>query len=922
MAPPQRRRSFGPVSPKRIYRSLSVKLRGGASHDEAEHSDWRRRLSKGPADYSCLWDALESEDTLAVQHLLSRETETGGGQTDRRVNAVSELGLVPLDVAALTHNASLLNVLVKAGAKHNPNLSSPSDWSLKLDELVSLAEQKLEEWRAELQLREKAELQSLTDAQKNVELWTRRCELYHRMRERFHTTALPGPPASAALLVMGDSCLCVRVREPCGQTHGLITRYRVEWSSSATFHPLCGTGFITDSRNTEFSITGLKTGVQYFVRVSAYNIRGWGVFVSSSPPCVAPSSWSSCSGVTVRRRNQAAAVRRISQQIREPEIITENSSSVKRASVSRGLKHLFHSSRFVRLLQRGVYLACVFYQKDYVLVSCDERLPLVEVQCCSASVTQDFLWFTKLSCAWTQVSFLQQVLSSSSLSSSSSLLQNRLSFLRAVAQLQASVGCVDLGQVYFEPLKDRQGNVLLVTLREVTTPLTPSDPPLHWVPVSRLEKNQIQTPLLPEPTAVELLTDRLKETLAYHHRSQQRAQCGLYVGVLKLCSSVNQLRVLVSQRLPNMPYSCRVRNWPHVSREEWAWLQRHAVGGACGSGSREGGDDAVIDSSGVEDFVKALRSAVIQLLTKLNVPLERACDYRVYTQELLQAGDQVTLLLLLPPSEDLSCRRWPGEGDLEPHGLTVPLHIFELVHLWAYEPDLLSQFCQLWIRLELDVRLSQQALREALDSSEVTEATERLAHVTQLAQSLSALWRESRWLMDVIHTLRSKSSEGAVPLGRVMTSRAPIRSDAAEDTPPAHTLITAEGDSPSFSQQPEGSKVTHGVTCSETPTSHYTSEPCSHENGLMYSGPEVSTPPASHPVIPAAEGHDLPSEMMDLFESLDLLGGSLSDLQDLDLMDPEPALSESPDDVAAPLSSRTGHPVRSLVEWVKGHQTH
>ncbi len=41
------------------------------------------------------------------------------------------------------------------------------------------------------------------------------------------------------------------------------------------------------------------------------------------------------------------------------------------------------------------------------------------------------------------------------------------------------------------------------------------------------------------------------------------------------------------------------------------------MGGACG------GHDAVIDSSGVEDFVKALRSAVTQLLTKLNVPLER-----------------------------------------------------------------------------------------------------------------------------------------------------------------------------------------------------------------------------------------------------------------------------------------------------------
>lgn len=65
-------------------------------------------------------------------------------------------------------------------------------------------------------------------------------------------------------------------------------------------------------------------------------------------------------------------------------------------------------------------------------------------------------------------------------------------------------------------------------------------------------------------------------------------------------------------------------------------------------------------------------------------------------------------------------------------------------------------------------------------------------------------------------------------------------------------------------------------------------------------------------MTPAAEGHDLPSEMMELFECLDLLGGSLSDLQD-----PEPALLD--EDCTAPL---TGRPVRSLVEWVKGHHTH
>lgn len=40
--PPQRRRSLGPVSPKRIYRNLSVRLRGGESSvagevDTAKH---------------------------------------------------------------------------------------------------------------------------------------------------------------------------------------------------------------------------------------------------------------------------------------------------------------------------------------------------------------------------------------------------------------------------------------------------------------------------------------------------------------------------------------------------------------------------------------------------------------------------------------------------------------------------------------------------------------------------------------------------------------------------------------------------------------------------------------------------------------------------------------------------------------------
>lgn len=35
---------------------------------------------------------------------------------------------------------------------------------------------------------------------------------------------------------------------------------------------------------------------------------------------------------------------------------------------------------------------------------------------------------------------------------------------------QSSLGTMDLGQVHYEPLKDRQGNVLLVTLKAFPNP--------------------------------------------------------------------------------------------------------------------------------------------------------------------------------------------------------------------------------------------------------------------------------------------------------------------------------------------------------------------------------------------------------------------------------------------------------------------
>lgn len=55
----------------------------------------------------------------------------------------------------------------------------------------------------------------------------------------------------------------------------------------------------------------------------------------------------------------------------------------------------------------------------------------------------------------------------------------------------------------------------------------------------------------------------------------------------------------------------------------------------------------------------------------------QAYQYGVYTRELLQFGENVSMILLLPPSEDFSSSYWPLVGTKEA-GFTMPLQIFEL----------------------------------------------------------------------------------------------------------------------------------------------------------------------------------------------------------------------------------------------------
>ena len=61
-----------------------------------------------------------------------------------------------------------------------------------------------------------------------------------------------------------------------------------------------------------------------------------------------------------------------------------------------------------------------------------------------------------------------------------------------------------------------------------------------------------------------------QEKLAYHRRSRKLLSPGLYLGYLKLCTSVEQIRALVPQKLPSVLCHTKIRDNSNVSR--WGLL--------------------------------------------------------------------------------------------------------------------------------------------------------------------------------------------------------------------------------------------------------------------------------------------------------------------------------------------------------------
>ncbi|KAM9305171.1 ankyrin repeat and fibronectin type-III domain-containing protein 1-like [Gastrophryne carolinensis] len=760
----QTKKPSGPSSPnaaKRLYRNLSGKFRVNyTSFDEgslaARNEKERLRKSCLFQGNAALFEAVEMQDLDRVQELLKQYSVE-----ELDLNTPNSEGLLPLDIAIMTNNAPIAKSLLQAGAKESPHFMSLESRSLHLSTLVREAEQRVNDLTA--QVVNEAPNADCSEKEKQLKSWEWRYRLYKRMKAGFEHARVPDPPTNVRLAVTSSTTLHVSFQEPLSVNSAVVTKYKVEWSLSSSFSPNLGEMVIEKLRNLQFNIRNLVPGTRYYVQVSAYNMKGWGLPQTSLPAFAIPSNWREYDGRAPRKRGQAEALDLLLSQVKmghqhcvchEP---FKNQPQSRKHSVSKSLKHLFHpSSKFLKSLKRGLYLASIFYNDDNVLVTHEDQIPVVEIDdSYSCLLMQDFLWFTKVSCMWDDILWLRQCVTVSQ-SSCSCILQTRFKMLLAVSQMQGLLGFQDLGQVFFEPIKDKQGNILIVTLKEVKLSQTLEN--VRWMPVFKLQTHRKSVSSPDEPSALDVLLMTLHEKLAYHRSSSQALPPGLYLGYLKLCSAVDQIRVLVPERLPNILCHVRIRANSNVSREEWEWLQTLA--------SVDEPITSVEDSESCPNLLlQELRTAVKDLMGQIKIPLQEAKDYRLYSQEVLEFGGQVSFLLLLPPSDDVCTA--PGQNNpYTPYSgfLTLPLQIFELVHFFTYDREFMSQYCQLSALLELESLLSQQSLREAFSDAELTSAKQRHQQIQDFIQQMEEIWREVRWMMDALQHARYKQPSCAVPL--------------------------------------------------------------------------------------------------------------------------------------------------------------
>ncbi|XP_030754413.1 uncharacterized protein LOC115881170 isoform X2 [Sitophilus oryzae] len=707
--------------------------------------------------------------------------------TDADINSVNSDLLSPLDIAVLSNNRPMAKMLVSFGGREGSQFSSSEKMGSHLRQLLCEAEMRLQELGGLLEEPCGAALNTRCaggDTEKQAVAWGRKAKTLKRLVLGFTQARPPDVPSMVALDITAKNAITVRLAEPTSQESPITTKFLVQWSTRPDFSIISGTEELTDMSNLRCQVE-LTQGRRYYFRASCGNLKGYGMYRASTPASVTPSTWREIEQKDPRYGESNNQLDQLIEEVRQlrpgSEMLESAGPSQRRAQRKKTtIKQLFTAaSKFQKNLKRGIYLACILYHEDKVLVTNEDFLPVIEIdESFPSCINNDLYWLMRVASTWDDTKCLKTVMEEHT----SSTIHFRTKLLLAALQMQSSLCLQDLGQLYYRPVRDSQGTVVVSTINYVKSPKSVSVLNSRWLPMNKVFKKAV---LSDDSSIGDVLMASIQDQINYHQVSGLKLGRGLYLAYLKMQSSVDMIQLVVSTKTPNMLPHCKVRDNPHVSAEEWEYLKQQHL------------PDVVDNASELQrNFLELMTSAAKRLFNYMDIPSDEANTHRLYDTEVIELTGEISFIAICPSAE-FSCAV-PGQreillqrGDL----ISLPIQVFEMIHLNTYQSNIVQKYCKLSCLLELDSATASHLHREAFSNTEVAVARERLARLQDLQNKLESIWKSVRWLADVITFARDRTV-GSIVMRHILEKEIGVSTSPKRDLlqiPPPKVIKTTPG---------------------------------------------------------------------------------------------------------------------------------
>ena len=181
-------------------------------------------------------------------------------------------------------------------------------------------------------------------------------------------------------------------------------------------------------------------------------------------------------------------------------------------------------------------------------------------------------------------------------------------------------------------------------------------------------------------------------------------------------------------------------------------------------------------------FGKLLQLGMGRLFDSLHIL--RRPEHRIYESEIIELSEDVNLILILPPAQNLVQMTDSDPGNCLPvqNGLIpIGLHSFEVLHLGTYFSEILSNFVKVSNLIEIELLLAKHLLKDLKDPSESDEINARLTTLNNQQTILDDCWKPVRWLFDILSRFRNRASSSGITFAN-LTEWYAKQTDFPDDT--------------------------------------------------------------------------------------------------------------------------------------------